>query len=118
MYRWNSTEPFPDVITSDHLAIELNTDFSSAGLTARKITALVAAWQAGAVSQDTMLDLVPRSEVLSDCRSNEEEKVLVRRTPPLAPDCTTAWILAYRLHPCNQSALDTILPPRSIRPYT
>ena len=52
----------PDDITTDHVAIELNTDFSTASLTAPEITALVAAWQAGAVSQDTILDLFRPSD--------------------------------------------------------
>ena len=50
-------------------------DFSTAGLTAPEIPALVAAWPAGAVSQDTILDLFRCGEVLLECGSNAEAMV-------------------------------------------
>ena len=37
--------------------MQLNTDFSTKGLASQDVQAMVAAWQAGAISQDTMFDL-------------------------------------------------------------
>ncbi|MGD0746125.1 MAG: DUF4055 domain-containing protein, partial [Verrucomicrobiota bacterium] len=73
VYWWNSTEPIPDAIGSDLVLCNLNTDFSVTGMSALEITALVAAWQAGAISQATMLDLFRAGEVIAPGRTNEEE---------------------------------------------
>jgi len=64
VYWWNSTEPIPDAIGSDLVLATLNTDFSVTGMSFQEIAALVAAWQAGAISQDTMLDLFRAGEVM------------------------------------------------------
>jgi hypothetical protein len=76
-YWWNSTEESPDDVSADGVLLELNTDFSTKGLYAQEITAVVAAWQAGAISRDTMTDLFRRGEVLPEGRTNEEEAKLV-----------------------------------------
>ena len=73
VYWWNSTEPIPDAIGPDLVLASLNTDFSITGMSFQEITALVAAWQAGAISQDTMLDLFRAGEVIAPGRTNEEE---------------------------------------------
>jgi hypothetical protein len=39
---------------------ELNTDFSIKGMTAQELTSVVSAWQNGALSRDSMLDLFRR----------------------------------------------------------
>ena len=77
VYWWNSTEPIPDAIGPNFVLVNLNTDFSVTGMSAQEITALVAAWQAGAISQETMLDLFRAGEVIAPGRSNEEEINLV-----------------------------------------
>ena len=41
--------------------------------------AIVAAWQAGAISQDTMHELFRRGEVLPEGRTNEEEADLIEQ---------------------------------------
>ncbi|MBI1178466.1 DUF4055 domain-containing protein [bacterium] len=76
-YWWNSTEELPDDITNEHVLIELNTDFSTKGLASQDIQAIVAAWQAGAISRDTMTELFRRGEVLPEGRSMEEELKLI-----------------------------------------
>jgi hypothetical protein len=38
---------------------------------------VVQAWQNGALSRDSMLDIFPRGEVLPEGRSNEEEVRLI-----------------------------------------
>ena len=67
----------PDDVTKDQVLLELNTDFSTKGLSAQELTAIVAAWQNGALSRDSMLDLFRRGEILPDGRTNEEEERLV-----------------------------------------
>jgi hypothetical protein len=85
VYWWNSTEVFPDDIGPDLVLATLNTDFSITGMSALEITALVAAWQAGAISHATMLDLFRAGEVIAPGRTNEEEiKLLAAQQPPPA----------------------------------
>ena len=57
--------------------MELNTDFSTKGLSAQELQSIVAAWQAGAISRDTMTDLFRRGEILPEGRSAQEEVKLV-----------------------------------------
>jgi len=83
-YWWNSTEPMPDEITNEQVLIELNTDFSNKGLASQDIQAIVGAWQAGAISRDTMTELFRRGEVLPEGRSTEEELKLIGRQPAAA----------------------------------
>ena len=76
-YWWNSTEATPEDVTAEQVAFELNTDFSTKGLSALEIQSIVSAWQAGAISRDTMTDLFRRGEVLPEERSGEEESKLI-----------------------------------------
>ena len=57
----------------DVVSFTLNQDFETATMTPQELTALVAAWQAGAVSSETLHNLMRRGEVLEPSRSNEEE---------------------------------------------
>jgi hypothetical protein len=83
-YWWNSTEETPDVVTGEQVHFELNTDFSTKGLSAQEIQAIVAAWQANAISRDTMTELFRRGEVLPEGRTNEEEAKLVAASPAVS----------------------------------
>jgi hypothetical protein len=83
---WNSTESMPDDVTHEQALMELNTDFSTKGLAANEIAAVVQAWQNGALSRDSMLDLFRRGEVLPEGRTNEEEMRLIEKWKPLATD--------------------------------
>ena len=47
----------PDDVSNEQVAIELNTDYSTRGLSANEIIAVVQAWQNGALSRDSMLDI-------------------------------------------------------------
>jgi hypothetical protein len=76
-YWWNSTEQSPEDVSSEQVALELNTDFSSKGLSSQDLQAVVSAWQAGAISRETMLDLFRRGEGLPESRTTEEEAALV-----------------------------------------
>ncbi|HMJ92412.1 MAG TPA: DUF4055 domain-containing protein, partial [Candidatus Acidoferrum sp.] len=77
-YWWNSTEESPEDVTAEQVTVELNTDFSTKGLNAQEIQSIVAAWQAGAISRDTMTDLFRRGEVLPEGRTSEEEVTLLQ----------------------------------------
>ena len=85
VYWWNSTEPIPDAIGPDLVLASLNTDFSITGMSFQEITALVAAWQAGAISQATMLDLFRAGEVIAPGRTNDEEIKLLASEKPTKP---------------------------------
>jgi hypothetical protein len=43
-----------------------------------EIQAVVAAWQNGAISRDTMFELFRRGEILPDGRTNQDETALIR----------------------------------------
>lgn len=58
--------------------MQLNTDYSLQGLSSQEILAIVAAWQANAISRDTMFDLFRRGEILPDGRTSEEEGKLLK----------------------------------------
>jgi hypothetical protein len=81
IYWWNSTEASPESLrtaTGEELVLfQLNTDFSAKGLGSEELTAIVAAWQAGAISRETMFDLFRRGEVLPPGRTDAEEARLV-----------------------------------------
>lgn len=62
---------------TEQATVELNSDSSTKGLAAQEIQSIVAVWQAGAISRDTMTDLLRRGEVLPEGRTNEEEAKLV-----------------------------------------
>ena len=76
-YWWNSTEELPEQITNEQVLIELNTDFSMKGMSAQEIVSVVKAWQSGALSRDSMLDLFRRGEILPEGRTNDEETTLI-----------------------------------------
>ena len=77
VYWWNSTEPCPEDVSEDLVLIQINTDFTAKGLTSQELTAVVSAWQAGAISQATMFDLFRKGEVLPTGRTDGEEKNLI-----------------------------------------
>jgi hypothetical protein len=77
VYWWNSTGALPTGLTKSEVTIKLNNDFGLAGMTAQDLTAVVAAWQAGAISKDTMFELFRRGEILPDGRTNADEAALI-----------------------------------------
>ena len=80
IYWWNSTEASPETVSEDLVLLQLNTDFSAKGLGSEELTAIVAAWQAGAISRETMFDLFRRGEVLPPGRTDAEERRLTAGT--------------------------------------
>ena len=51
------------------------------GALGKNLVAMVKAWQSGALSRDSMLDIFRRGEVLPEGRTNEEEVRLIRKAP-------------------------------------
>jgi hypothetical protein len=47
------------------------------GMSAQEIVSVVKAWQSGALSRDSMLDLFRRGEILPEGRTNDEETKLI-----------------------------------------
>ncbi|HEV2436799.1 MAG TPA: DUF4055 domain-containing protein [Verrucomicrobiae bacterium] len=84
-YWWNSTEDLPDHVTNEQVVMELNTDFAMTGMTAQELTAVVGAWQKGAISRDTMLHLFRKGEILPEGRTTEEEAQLIEKEKPAGP---------------------------------
>jgi hypothetical protein len=60
----NSYLSYSAALFSFVCAAELNTDFSMKGLSPQEITAIVAAWQAKAISRNTMTELFRKGKVL------------------------------------------------------
>jgi len=85
VYWWNSTEATPDAIGEDLVLAQLNSDFGTKGMASDEITAIVAAWQANAISRETMFELFRKGEVLPAGRSNQEELRLVGANPKEKP---------------------------------
>lgn len=81
VYWWHSTEALPEDVSPEHLRYELNTDFEAAPLGANELTALVAAWQQGAISRDTLLHNLRAGELLPPVRTNEQEVELIGKEP-------------------------------------
>jgi len=90
-YWWNATEAMPDDVSNEDVVIELNTDYSTRGLTANEIVAIVQAWQSGALRQDSMMDIFRRGEVLPEGRTNEEEVRLIAVWKP-EPEAATGHL--------------------------
>lgn len=63
----------------DKVKVEFNTNYSEERLTAQDITALVAAWQAGALSKDSMLYNFKQADLINPARSPEEELSLIEK---------------------------------------
>ena len=80
----------PDDVSNEQSLMELNTDFSTKGLAANEIAAVVQARQNGALSRDSMLDLFRRGEVLPEGRTNEEKMRLIEKEAASQPSSLIA----------------------------
>jgi hypothetical protein len=83
VYWWSSIETDLGQITEEKVSVELNRDFETATMTPQEVTALVAAWQAGAISRESLLNLMRRGELLEPARSNEEELNAIEKEGPI-----------------------------------
>jgi hypothetical protein len=62
-----------EAVTAENIRYQLNTDFEASAMGARELQALVAAWESGAISQDTLLHNLRMGEILPPARTNEQE---------------------------------------------
>lgn len=62
--------------------VELNTDYLPSGMTAQELTALVAAWQGGAISHLTLLDNLARGEIARQGVTPEQEIDEIKKEGP------------------------------------
>ena len=65
---------------TDTVLFELNTDYNPTGMNSQDLTALVAAWQGGAISYSTFYDNLQKGEIASSERTSEEEQELIDTT--------------------------------------
>lgn len=68
--------------TADQVVLKLHRDFVSAQMDAATLTALVKAWQSGAMSHDSLLMNLKRGELIDPNRSLEEEQTLIEEESP------------------------------------
>lgn len=66
----------------DEVSVELNTDFVPVGLGAQDLTALVAAWQSGAISEETLFWNLKWGEIIPEERSFEDEQAKIAAAGP------------------------------------
>ncbi len=59
------------------VSFAMNTDLGARAMSGEEITAVVAAWRAGAISRETMLERLKRGEVLPDTRTIAQERALI-----------------------------------------
>ena len=69
------------------------------GMSAQEIVSVVKAWQSGALSRDSMLDLFRRGEILLEGRTNEEETKLIDAEKPSLPPAPRADATSARFAP-------------------
>ena len=70
---------------SGAIRFQLNTDYMPAGLTAQELTALMGAWQAGAISWNTLFDNLKRGEVIPADVDADAEQARIETNPPAMP---------------------------------
>lgn len=66
---------------SGNVNFELNRDFMPKGMTSQDLQALVQAWQAGALSYDTLFENLKASDIISSDRTVDDEKELIATNP-------------------------------------
>jgi hypothetical protein len=66
------------------VSFTMNTDLAARGMSGEEITAVVAAWRAGAISRETLLERLKRGEVLPEGRTVAQERALIHGRSPMA----------------------------------
>lgn len=64
------------------VSIQLNTDYIPVSMTAQELTALVASWQGGAISKQTLFNNLQRGEIISGDTNYDDEEELIGNTAP------------------------------------
>ncbi|CAB4194273.1 Domain of unknown function DUF4055 [uncultured Caudovirales phage] len=71
--------------SSTPVRFELNKDFFPVPMTPLELTALVASWQNGAISYDTLFQNLKRGEVMDPAKTVESELALMDQHKPIIP---------------------------------
>jgi hypothetical protein len=71
--------------SSTPVRFELNKDFFPVPMTPLELTALVASWQNGAISYDTLFQNLQRGEVMDPVKTVESELALMDQHKPIIP---------------------------------
>jgi hypothetical protein len=61
--------------------VKTTSNFGIAAMSSQDLQAVVAAWQSGAISRDTMFELFRSGEILPDGRTNQDEAALIGSGP-------------------------------------
>jgi hypothetical protein len=77
VYWWHTVVPDPSDVSEEMVYVKLNTDFETSHLNGQDLAALVAAWQAGAISRDTLLHNLRQREILPPGRTGEREALMI-----------------------------------------
>jgi hypothetical protein len=72
-------------VVDDNISIEINQDFVAQSMTAQELTALVSAWQLGAMSQQALFDNMKRGGLYPEVETFEDEQSKIADTSPAAP---------------------------------
>jgi hypothetical protein len=67
---------------SGAVEFKLSTDYTPAGLTSQQLTALVAAWQSGAISWETLFFNLKEGEIVAEGVDENDERGRLEATPP------------------------------------
>lgn len=70
------------------VVVTVNQDFMPANLTAQDVTALVGAWQAGAISKEALFLKFQKGGVVGDGTDYETEETKIESAPPTLPAAT------------------------------
>lgn len=79
--QWMGIDPTP-------VRYALNTDYMPAGMSAQQLTALVAAWQSGAISWPTLFDNLKRGELIAADVDADKEQSRLDTAAPVLPGRT------------------------------
>lgn len=88
---------------SGNVSFELNTDFYDSPMNAQELTSLVSAWQAGALSSESMFYNFQKGGVVEPTRTLEEEQAAIASQAPamtpatdISPTGTSSFVDALR----------------------
>lgn len=71
---------------NDDLNYELNREFMPVSMDAATLTAYVAAWQSGAISEAELFDNLQRGDIIASDKTLEEHQAEIDAAPPPAPE--------------------------------
>lgn len=80
--RWFCQWSGADVAAKDAVECELNREFYPTPMSDKMLTALVMAWQQGAISFETLFDNLQGGDVIDGDKTAEEEQAAIGDTPP------------------------------------